>query len=205
MYADRREAGLVLGESCVRLREDHPVVLALPRGGVPVAVEVARALAAPWDVLVVHKIGAPGQSEFAIGAVGEGGVELREPSSCAAFDPSEVDRVARAEAREIERRVQSYRRGRPLIELAGRVVVLVDDGLATGSTMTAAVRVVSALGAGRVVAAAPVGSRQAVDAVSRMAEVICPLIPAPFIAVGLHYETFEQVSDDEVIALLARR
>ena len=183
-----------------------PIVVALPRGGVPVAVEVAQALGLGWDILIVRKVGAPGQPELAVGAVGEGGAMVRDAATYGHYDEHRIQEGITAELVEVQERVRRLRGGRPLPDLADRTVIIVDDGLATGSTMAAAVRVARAHGAQRVVAAAPVGSLQAVHWLEALAdEVVCPSIPPVFFAVGTHYENFTQVSDDDVVALLESR
>ena len=206
-FRDRREAGRHLAE--VVRRADFgggdAVVLGLPRGGVPVAFEVARGLDAPLDVLVVRKLGVPFQPELAMGAIGEGGVlvvnqEVRQSSALEAFD---IDAVASRERAELDRRARRYRGGRPHLDLEGRCALIVDDGIATGSTMRAACQVARALGAARVVIAVPVASRQAVAALRDVCDVIlCVEVPDPFYAVGEWYRDFSQTSDDEVVELL---
>lgn len=211
-YRDRHEAAQVLAEALNSAgfspgsRAEEPLVLGLPRGGVPVAVEVAHALQAPWDVLVVRKIGAPGQPELAVGAVGEGGIEVRNSATLGMFDESEINSTAAREHARVSSRVETFRGRRRLMRVDGRVVIIVDDGLATGATMAAAVSVVQAAGARHITVAVPVGSAQAVAWMQQCADdVVCPSIPHSFIAVGQHYAHFDQVSDDEVIALLEMR
>ena len=209
LFANRRAAGAELAAHLQRFRgRTDVVVLALPRGGVPVAYEIAEALDAPLDIFVVRKIGMPGQAEYAIGAIASGGVRvlsedvIRESGLSSAV----VDRIASLELAEIERREREYRRGRPLVDLAGRVVILVDDGLATGSTMRAAARAVRAYQPARIVIAVPVGPREACDAFADAADdVVCAHRPEPFTAVGLWYRDFSQTTDDEVRELLDRR
>jgi len=186
---------------------DGIVVLALPRGGVPVAYEVARALNAPLDVFVVRKLGLPGQPELAMGAIASGGVQVLNDEVLAAYPVSraELDAVAQQELEELERRERTYRDGRPLIPIGGRTVILVDDGLATGSTMRAAVLALRRLQPARVVVAVPVGASQTCQALRTVAdEVICGFTPEPFRAVGLWYADFTQTTDDEVHQLLRR-
>lgn len=208
-FADRRQAGVVLAEH-LRRRGDmnDSVVLALPRGGVPVGYEVARELRAPLDVFVVRKLGLPGHQEFAMGAIASGGVRVlnddvvgRYPVSAAALDA-----VTRTELHELQRRERVYRDGRPLLSIEGRVVILVDDGLATGSTMRAAVLAVRRLNPARVVVAVPVGARESCQALRPIVDdIVCAFMPDTFRAVGLWYSDFSETSDDEVRQLLAAR
>jgi putative phosphoribosyl transferase len=205
MFADRLEAGRQLGERLAAYRLPDPLVVGLPRGGVPVAEAVARALHADLDVLVVRKLGAPGNPEFAMGAVGEDGAIVLDHAVRRQLHVSseQVDMIAEREKSEIERRVQAYRSGSHRLGLAGRNVIIVDDGLATGSTAAAAVRVARHLGAAHITLAVPVGSVEAVDRLNGMAdEVICLQTPDPFYAVGQHYRDFGQVEDEEVIRIL---
>jgi predicted phosphoribosyltransferase len=207
-FRDRSEAGRDLGE---RLAEEYAgrpdvLVLALPRGGVVVGREVAEWLDAPLDVLVVRKLGFPGQSELAMGAIATGGVRVLNEALLAQTGVSEalVDDVVARELVELERREALYRGGRPAPDVAGKTIFVVDDGLATGSTMLAAVRALRSLGAGRVVVAVPTAPRQTCEALEGVAdEVVCLGQPDPFYAVGLSYEDFAEVTDDEVRRLLA--
>lgn len=206
-FNDRRHAGLVLAHQLQHLaNRADVVVLALPRGGVPVAYEVAKVLGAPLDVFVVRKLGLPGHSELAMGAIASGGVRVLNDEVCSWYRPSAaaIEAVTRAERVELERRERTYRDGRPLVPIEGRTVVLVDDGLATGSTMRAAVLAIRRLGPARVVVAVPVGARETCEAVREIAdEVVCAATPEPFSAVGLWYVDFSQTTDDEVRQLLA--
>ena len=208
MFSDRADAGRRLAGLLAPLAAADPVILALPRGGVPVAVEVARALGvADLDVLVVRKIGAPWNPEYGLGAVGEGDVAVIDTRRAAeaGVDDATLQRVRAKEAAEVLRRVARYRAGRPAAEVAGRTVVLVDDGIATGSTLLAAVALLRGRGAGRVVVAAPVASDSSVAALRRVAdEVVVAEVPRDFRAVGRHYREFDQVSDAEVIEALAQ-
>ena len=205
-FRDRAEAGDVLaGELGHYAGRDDVVVLALPRGGVPVAARVASALGAPLDVFVVRKLGVPGHEELAMGAIASGGVRVVNQQVVGRLGLGEADlrRVAEAEGRELARRERSYREGRAPPELAGRVVILVDDGLATGSTMRAAVAAARRLGPARVVVAVPTAPASTCQQLGEEAdEVICATTPRPFRAVGYSYRSFPQTSDQEVGALL---
>lgn len=205
-YANRREAGVDLAARLSALRErDDVVVLGLPRGGVPVAYEVAVALGAPLDVFVVRKLGVPGHAELAMGAIASGGVRVMNDDVLAWYSVPEtaIEQVARAEGLELERREQEYRSGQPLVSVGGRIVVLVDDGVATGSTMKAAVQAVRALAPARIVVAVPVGAVDTCRALAATAdEVVCARTPEPFSAVGLWYRDFSQTTDEEVRELL---
>jgi putative phosphoribosyl transferase len=207
-FADRHEAGVELASHLSRYRDrDDVVVLALPRGGVPVAFEVAEALHAPLDVFVVRKLGMPGHPEFAIGAIASGGVRVLSDDVVQWYRIPEtaIEVVTRAELAELERREREYRQGRPLIPLRDRVVILVDDGLATGSTMRAAVQAVRAHHPARIVVAAPVGAAESCEQLADVAdETVCARTPEPFSAVGLWYHDFSQTSDEEVQSLLRR-
>jgi predicted phosphoribosyltransferase len=208
IYEDRAQAGRALGRalSGPRARWSEPLrVLGLPRGGVPVAVEVTRALDAPLDVLVVRKVGAPGNREFALGAIAQGGVVVRDLAvgGAGGCSPEAFEAQLERERVELQRREQSFRDGRPPLDLRGTVAVLVDDGLATGATMLAAVRAARQAGAARVVVAVPVASREAYQRVSAEAdEVIALEVPRCFMAVGEWYQDFRQVEDAEVRRLL---
>lgn len=181
------------------------LVLGLPRGGVPVAREVADALGAPLDVLVVRKLGVPGHEELAMGAIAEGGVRVLNEDVIRALEigADELEQAVAAQAEEVARRARRYRDGRPAPQVAGRVVILVDDGLATGATMHAAVLAVRAQGPARVVVAVPVGAHDTCARLLEVAdEVVCARVPEPFYAVGLWYQDFAQTTDEEVRALL---
>jgi putative phosphoribosyl transferase len=205
-YTDRREAGRDLAVLLRHYdRRDDVVVLALPRGGVPVAFEIADALRAPLDVFVVRKLGMPGFPELAMGAIASGGVRVVSDEVVRAHNIPDraIEAVAQAELAEVERREREYREGRSLIDLHKRIVVLVDDGLATGSTMRAAVQAVRAHGPTRVVVAVPVGAQDTCAQLAAVAdETICARQPEPFTAVGLWYRDFSQTTDKEVCELL---
>lgn len=207
VFADRAEAGRDLAAALGKYAgRDDVVVLGLPRGGVPVAAEVARALQVPLDVLVVRKLGAPGQEELAIGAIGEGGVRVLNEGLVRSLglEESEIDRMARHEGRELERRVAAYRGGHEALEVDDKTVIVVDDGVATGATMRAGLQALRAMGATRIVAAAPVGAQDSVAALENDAdEVVVLETPEWFNAVGQWYEDFGQTTDDEVRGLLA--
>lgn len=207
-FADRVEAGRRLAEA-LRGYAGRPdvVVLALPRGGVPVAYRVARALGAPLDVFLVRKLGVPGHEELAMGAIASGGTRVLNPEVVAALGipGGTIDAVAAREAEELERRERAYRGERPPPEVRGRTVILVDDGLATGSTMRAAVAALRRQEPARLVVAVPVGAAETCEALRAEADaVVCVLTPEPFYAVGLWYRDFAQTTDDEVRELLAR-
>jgi predicted phosphoribosyltransferase len=208
LFANRREAGLELAS---QLRQyagrNGVVVLALPRGGVPVAFEVAEALDAPLDVFLVRKLGLPTHPELAMGAIASGGVRVlnEEVVRWYAVPDSIIDAVARAEQAELERREREYRHGRPLTDLRGRTVILVDDGLATGSTMRAAVEAVRQHSPARVVVAVPVGAPSICEEFADITEeTICARTPQPFSAVGQWYRDFSQTTDEEVRELLEK-
>jgi putative phosphoribosyl transferase len=206
VFRDRDEAGDVLaGRLGHHAGRDDVLVLALPRGGVPVAARVARALGAPLDVFVVRKLGVPGHEELAMGAIASGGVEVVNEQVVGRLGLGEVDlrRVAEVEGRELARREQLYREGRPPPDLAGRVVILVDDGLATGSTMRAAVAAARRHRPARVVVAVPTAPASTCQRLGEEAdEVVCATTPRPFRAVGYSYRSFPQTSDEEVRILL---
>ncbi len=205
MFQDRSDAGRRLAARLASYPLPRPLVLGLPRGGLPVALEVAEALDAELDVLVVRKVGSPNNPEFAIGAVGEDGVVVLDHAARRQLHLTSeyVDHLAALELKEVDRRVKAYRGGCLRLGIAGRNVIIVDDGLATGSTAEAAITVVRHFGAAHVLLAVPVGSAEAVARLSAMAdEVVCLETPEPFYAVGQHYHDFSQVRDDEVIAIL---
>jgi predicted phosphoribosyltransferase len=197
-----------LADSLVKYRDqDDVVVLGLPRGGVPIAAEIARVLHVPFDVFVVRKLGVPGHEELAMGAIASGGVRLvnEDVVEPLGIPPDLIDSVARSEQIELDRREQLYRGNRAPVGLTGKTVIIVDDGLATGSTMRAAVMAVRRQQPARVIAAAPVGAPQTCAALAREADdVVCVRTPDPFVAVGLWYRDFTPTTDQEVRALLGQ-
>jgi len=206
-FEDRADAGRVLAEA-VRKALPQPadaIVLALPRGGVPVGYEVARPLGLPLDVMIVRKLGAPFQPELAMGAIASGGVRVLNPEVVALTDVGQdtIDRVEQGERAELERRETTYRGDRPLPRLEGRTLILVDDGVATGSTMLAAVEAVRSASPARVVVAVPVATPEVVKRLERSADlVVCPRRPVPFFAIGLWYRDFPQLTDEDVRSIL---
>jgi predicted phosphoribosyltransferase len=207
-FRDRAEAGRVLAERLRRYAgRDDVVVLGLPRGGVPVAFEVARELGVPLDVFLVRKLGVPGHEELAFGAIATGGTRVlnTELIERLALPPEWIEAIDARERRELERRERAYRGDEPPPDLAGRMVILVDDGLATGSTMLAAVRAIREDDPARIVVAVPVGDPGVCARLETVAdEVVCAITPRPLRSVGSWYEDFSQTSDDEVRDLLAR-
>jgi putative phosphoribosyl transferase len=204
VFADRRDAGRRLAAALVHLRDRRPVVLAVPRGGVVVGREVADALHAPIDVIVPRKLRAPFNPELAIGAVAEGGAVFVDEETGRGVASTYLEREIVGQRSEIARRVQAYRAGRSLPPLEGTTAIVVDDGIATGATMVAALRAVRALSPARLVAAVPVAPPEGVARLSREAdEVVCLVAPDLFHAVGQFYSDFRQVEDDEVLGLLS--
>ena len=204
-FADRFAAGRALASRLQSFAGADVVVLALPRGGVPVGAEVARALRAPLDVFVVRKLGVPGHEELAMGAIASGQVRVLNADVVEWYGLSQetIDEAARRETAELERRERLYRDRSPLTPVEGRIVILVDDGLATGSTMRAAIGAVRQLKPARIVVAVPVGARETCDSLRAVADdVVCVSMPSSFHAVGQWYDDFSQTSDDEVRRLL---
>jgi putative phosphoribosyl transferase len=206
-FADRRDVGQALARKLEHLDPARTVILALPRGGVPVAAEVARSLGAPLDLMLVRKIGAPGQPELAVGAIAEGS----PPQTAVNMDVARVFGLSRAmveemghgELGEIARRRALYLKNRKPMDLSGKTAVLIDDGIATGATVRAGLMALVSRKAERVVLAVPLAPAEVIAEMSEHAdEIICLTTPDPFIAVGNHYERFEQTSDEEVIALV---
>jgi len=207
LFRDRTHAGQVLAEKLQEYAGRPDVlVLGLPRGGVPVAYEVARALRAPLDVFIVRKLGAPGQPELAIGAIASGGVRVLNPEIIRVLGISEreIEELTARERLEIEHRERLYRGDRPPLEVAGRTIILVDDGLATGSTMRAAAAALRRGGPAKIVVAVPVAAQATCEVLAAEVEqVICTTTPEPFFAVGQWYDQFTQTTDEEVRELLA--
>jgi len=208
MFRNRSDAGAELARRLADFTgRDDVVVLALPRGGVPVGYEVAQALRVPLDVFVVRKLGTPGQPELAMGAIASGGRRVlnRDVVDSLGIPDWLIDQVAHNEQTELERREHQYRGQRSPLDVTGRTVILVDDGLATGSTMRAAAAALRARNARRIIVAVPVAAKSNCDQLrSEGLEVICPNTPEPFLAVGQWYRDFSQTSDDEVRELLDR-
>jgi putative phosphoribosyl transferase len=208
-YADRRDAGRCLGAKLAHLKNLRPVVLALPRGGVAIGFEVALALDAPLDIVLVRKIGVPWQPELALGAVTDGDAPDsfidRNLATRLEIPENYVAAETERQLQEIDRRRKSYCAGRPPIEVSGRTVIVVDDGIATGATMRVALRAVRRRGPARLVLAVPVAPEDTLEAFREEAdEIVCLETPAPFDAIGFYYRDFHQMSDAEVTDLLAR-
>jgi len=208
IFRDRPEAGRALGVKLASYSDrSDVVVLGIPRGGVPVAFEVAAALDAPLDVFLVRKLGAPRQEELAMGAIASGGVRILNPTVIESMriSPEEIERVAQREEKELRRRELSYRGERPPLDLDGRIAILVDDGLATGSSMRAAVGAVRKLHPARIVVAVPVAPPTTAREMRRIVDdLVCVATPEPFYSVGRFYQSFDQTTDAEVRDLLRR-
>jgi predicted phosphoribosyltransferase len=206
-FRDRQEAGEVLAAKLgAYAGRDDVVVLALPRGGVPVAFEVARALAAPLDVFTVRKLGVPGHEEWGFGAIATGAVRVLDHDLVGRLGLSDslVDQITTRERRELERRERVYRGDRPAPALRGKTAIVVDDGLATGATMRAAVRALRSLGPAQIVVAVPTGARETCDELRPHVDaLVCATMPEPFYAVGGQYDDFSPTTDEEVCRLLA--
>jgi len=205
LFTDRTDAGQRLAEALRHLAGEKPVVLGLPRGGVPVAAAVATALGAPLDVIVVRKLGVPYHRELAFGAIGEGGVRVINDDVVrrGGLSPSDIATVERAEQTALVRQAEQFRDDRPRLALDGRTAIVIDDGVATGATASAACQVVRAQGAARVVLAVPVAPADTVAWLrTQVDEVVCLSTPVLFSAVGEWYRDFSQTSDEEVISLL---
>lgn len=205
-FLNRRDAGRRLAAELAAFADERPAIVALPRGGVPVGFEVARALGVPLEILAVRKLGAPGNPELGVGALAEDGTVVLDPESAAMLGMTGtlLGATLERESIELDRRVERYRDGRPPIQVAGRSAVVIDDGLATGLTDLAAVRALRKAGALHVVVAVPVGSSGSVSLLAREADrVICLTVPRHLRGVGEWYRDFSPVSDEEVLALLA--
>jgi len=206
-FRDRVEAGQHLGAVLARKlgKQEDIIVLALPRGGVPVAAEVAKALDAPLDVFIVRKLGVPGHEELAMGAIASGGVRVlnRDVLSYVPLPQKAIDAVAEREQQELQRREREYRGSRPPLDVRNKTVIVVDDGLATGSTMRAAVEALKKMGPRAIIVAVPVAAPQTCDEFrNEGVDIVCLRTPEPFQAVGLWYEDFSQTTDEEVHELL---
>src|SRR5438270_4232697 len=207
IFPDRAEAGRMLGLKLSKYAgRDEVIVLGLRRGGVPVAYEVAQALRVPLDVFIVRKLGVPGFEELAVGAIGSGGVRVLNEDVARALPNADeiIESITQREMIELQRREEKYRDGRPAPEISGRIVILVDDGLATGATMRAAVKALKQRGAAKIVVAVPVGPPDTCHELAEEAdETICLSAPVFFQAVGQYYEDFSQTSDEDVRELLS--
>lgn len=205
-YIDRYEAGIILAEHLKDYaNQENVVVLALPRGGVPVAYEIAKALSIPLDIFIVRKLGVPGHEELAMGAIASGGTIVFNESLMNQLNIEQtfIDSVLAAEQKELVRRELLYRGNRPFPNLLGKTIILVDDGIATGSTMLAAIKALHKLKPASIVIAVPVAAHSTCEELKTLVDkIVCPLRPINFYAVGLWYESFPQTSDDEVIELL---
>lgn len=207
IFRDRRDAGRRLAEALEKYRGEDVVVLALPRGGVPVGYEIAEALGAPLDVFLVRKLGVPGHEELAMGAIASGGVRIinRDVVEAIGIADWEIDAAAGREGQELERREKAYRGDRPAPDLTGKTAILVDDGLATGASMRAAVKALRNMKPARIVVAVPTAAPETCRAFeAEVDEVICAITPEPFWAVGAWYEDFTQTTDEEVRDLIDR-
>lgn len=205
LFSDRTEAGALLAQRLLNYRGRHALVLALPRGGVPVAHEIAGRLRAELDVLVARKLGAPGQEELAIGAVTADGTRFlnEELLRTLAITPDYLAAITERERVNAQRREQRLRAGLPRLDVEGRIVILVDDGLATGATMRAAISSLRRFDAGKLIVAVPVGAADSCAAVdAEVDELVCLHRPTPFYSVGMYYRAFGQTSDEEVIEIL---
>lgn len=205
-FDDRTQAGESLAEALAGWRESHPLVLAIPRGAVPIAAVIAERLDGDLDVVLTHKLGAPGNPEFAIGAVDETGwIYVADHATAAGAEPEYVEREAAAQLETMRKRRANYTPTRPPLDPAGRVVIVVDDGLATGATMLTALHSLRGKNARHVICAVPVAAPEAVEMVRPLAdEVVCLHAPGFFYAISPFYRSFPQVSDDEVIAILKK-
>lgn len=205
MFENRQEAGKKLASELLKYRKENPYVLAIPRGGVPIGYEIAQVLQAPFDVIVVRKIGLSGNPEFGIGAIAEGGVKELDATTIEALgiDEMEIKNAIELEEKELERRVNIYRGDKHLPDLTGRVVILVDDGMATGVSARAAIKAVGKFHPKKIIFATPVCHKDTAESLrSKTVNVFCLAEPLEFMSVGAWYRNFEQVSDEEIINLL---
>jgi|SRR3989344_5149357 len=208
IFENRRRAGRRLGESLKKYKSESPVVLAIPRGGVVVGYEVAKILKAPLDVIISRKVGVPFQEELGMGAVAEGGVEILDKALIKGMriPKKSVDEVIAKEKKEIERRRSLYRGNKPIVNIENRIVILVDDGLATGVSARAAIKSLKKLKPKKIIFAAPVCAKESAENMrSLVDEFFCLLTPSGFSSVGLWYQNFEQVEDEEVKELLSKK
>jgi len=207
-YIDRTYAGQVLAKELILYTKNpNVIVLALPRGGVPVGYEIAKLLSVPLDVFIVRKLGVPGHEELAMGAIATGGVSVfnEEILTEISIPKEEIDRVIQAELNELKRREIAYRGERPFPNLKGKTIILVDDGIATGATMRAAIKALRLQGSANIVVAVPVSAPDSLKMIMQLADkIVCPLTPPHFYAVGAWYENFPQTSDEEVFELLVK-
>lgn len=205
-YKDRQQAGIVLAKYLKEYaNQSNVLVLALPRGGVPVAYEIATALSLPLDVFIVRKLGVPGHKELAMGAIASGDIAVfNEPLMHQLnLDPSSIDAVFQSEQKELARRLRMYQGNRPFRELSGKTIILVDDGIATGATMQAAIKALCAHKPASILIAVPVAAKETCEEMANLVDnMICPMQPIDFRAVGLWYENFPQTTDSEVMELL---
>ncbi len=206
-FEDREEAGRLIGGMLEKYGGEDVILLGLPRGGVPVAYAAAKVIDAPMDIFQVRKLGTPGHEELAMGAIASGGVKVLNDEVLRSINVSdeEIESVARKEQEELERRDQKYRGDRPMPRIEGRTVILVDDGLATGSSMRAVVKAIKTLNPAKIVVAVPVAAPEVCEQFTQIVdEVICVRTPTPFQAVGLWYENFGQTTDEEVTEILGK-
>lgn len=208
LFIDREDAGKKLSREILKKFPEFKVnpdvyILALPRGGIPVAAEIAKSLKAPLDLIVTHKLGAPGNEEFAIGATAEDGSSFIDPVSSSFCSEDYLKEEIRRQLKEIKKRIQKYRNGRALPDLHGKIIILVDDGIATGNTMKAAIALAKNAHAKKVIVAVPVLPKETLKSLQEQAEVVFLDTPYPFLAIGRFYQNFSQLTDEEVKNYLA--